>query len=80
MHVRRYPRSDEGVFEVVQAVGFVGAGQMGEPMVHRLLGAGFAVTVYARRPDVRQRLREQGAALVDSPAELAIARGPLDLT
>ncbi|HLG68225.1 MAG TPA: NAD(P)-dependent oxidoreductase [Acidimicrobiales bacterium] len=44
-------------------VGFVGAGQMGEPMVRRLLGAGFPVTVFARRPEVKARLAAAGAAL-----------------
>ena len=31
-------------------VAFVGAGQMGAPMVRRLLRAGIEVTLYARRP------------------------------
>ncbi len=30
-------------------IGFLGAGQMGEPMVRRLLGAGHDVRIYARR-------------------------------
>ncbi|MDT5208151.1 MAG: hypothetical protein QOF67_566, partial [Mycobacterium sp.] len=42
-------------------VGFIGAGQLGEPMVARLLGAGQDVLVYARRDDVRDRLRNLGA-------------------
>lgn len=56
---------------MTQNIGFVGAGQLGEPMVRRLAGAGHEVTVYARRDDVRQRLREAGAAIADSIADLA---------
>lgn len=56
-----------------QVVGFVGAGQMGEPMVGRLVRAGHRVAVYARRPSVRERLRACGAEVVDSVAEAAAA-------
>lgn len=52
-------------------VGFLGAGQLGEPMVERLLGAGHDVLVYARRTEVRHRLAEKGAALADSVSDLA---------
>jgi 3-hydroxyisobutyrate dehydrogenase-like beta-hydroxyacid dehydrogenase len=52
-------------------VGFLGAGQLGEPMVERLLGAGLEVVVYARREEIRRRLEARGAAMVDSVADLA---------
>jgi 3-hydroxyisobutyrate dehydrogenase-like beta-hydroxyacid dehydrogenase len=52
-------------------VGFLGAGQLGEPMVERLLGAGHHVLVYARREEARRRLEAKGAALTDSVADLA---------
>ncbi|ETB18170.1 MULTISPECIES: NAD(P)-dependent oxidoreductase [Mycobacterium avium complex (MAC)] len=52
-------------------VGFLGAGQLGEPMVDRLLGAGHDVVVYARREEVRRRLKVKGAAVADSVADLA---------
>ncbi|HEY4794231.1 MAG TPA: NAD(P)-dependent oxidoreductase [Mycobacterium sp.] len=52
-------------------VGFLGAGQLGEPMVERLLSAGNDVVVYARREEVRRRLEAKGAAIADSVAELA---------
>ncbi|BBZ48054.1 NAD(P)-dependent oxidoreductase [Mycobacterium parmense] len=52
-------------------VGFLGAGQLGAPMVERLLGAGHDVVVYARREEVRRRLEVKGAAMVDSVADLA---------
>jgi 3-hydroxyisobutyrate dehydrogenase-like beta-hydroxyacid dehydrogenase len=52
-------------------VGFLGAGQLGEPMVGRLLDAGHDVVVYARREEVRRRLEAKGAAMADSVADLA---------
>ncbi len=56
---------------MTKAIGFIGAGQLGEPMVARLLGAGHDVLVYARRPEVRDRVAAQGAAVADSVADLA---------
>jgi len=50
-------------------IGFVGAGHIGEPMVERLLAAGHRVRLYARRPEVRERL--SGAELVDRVGDLA---------
>ena len=52
-------------------VGFIGAGRMGEPMVERLLSAGHEVTVYARRPELRQRLAARGAVVVDDAVDAA---------
>jgi 3-hydroxyisobutyrate dehydrogenase-like beta-hydroxyacid dehydrogenase len=54
-----------------ETVGFLGAGQLGEPMVERLLGAGHDVVVYARREETRRRLEAKGAAIADSVADLA---------
>jgi 3-hydroxyisobutyrate dehydrogenase-like beta-hydroxyacid dehydrogenase len=56
---------------MTMTIGFIGAGQLGEPMVSRLLGAGQDILVYARRDDVRRRLGDKGAVLVDSVASLA---------
>ncbi len=52
-------------------VGFLGAGQLGEPMLERLLGAGHNVTVYARREEIRRRIEAKGATIADSVADLA---------
>jgi 3-hydroxyisobutyrate dehydrogenase-like beta-hydroxyacid dehydrogenase len=52
-------------------VGFIGAGQLGEPMVLRLLDAGHDVVVHARRADLRDRLQSHGASLADTVADLA---------
>jgi 3-hydroxyisobutyrate dehydrogenase-like beta-hydroxyacid dehydrogenase len=49
-------------------IAFVGAGQMGLPMVQRLVAAGHAVTVYARRAEVRAACADVGAAAGDSLA------------
>jgi 3-hydroxyisobutyrate dehydrogenase-like beta-hydroxyacid dehydrogenase len=56
---------------VPNTVGFLGAGQLGEPMVERLLGAGRDVLVYARREEARRRLEAKGAAIADSVVDLA---------
>ncbi len=52
-------------------VAFVGAGQMGAPMVDRLLAAGTDVTVYARRAEVREQFARAGAPVVATLAEAA---------
>ncbi|MER5436569.1 NAD(P)-binding domain-containing protein [Streptomyces sp. NPDC002588] len=50
-------------------VGFLGAGQIGEPMVERLLAAGHRVRLYVRRAEVRERLPT--AQIVAEPADVA---------
>jgi len=53
-------------------IGFAGIGAMGEPMAANLLHKGFSVTVLRhRRDEPANRLREQGATVVTSPAALA---------
>ncbi|MET7773441.1 NAD(P)-binding domain-containing protein [Nocardia sp. NPDC005366] len=54
-------------------VGFVGAGQIGAPMVQRLLAAGRKVSVWVRSPATRSRLGGAGANLVDCAEDLADA-------
>jgi 3-hydroxyisobutyrate dehydrogenase-like beta-hydroxyacid dehydrogenase len=56
---------------VTSTVGFLGAGQLGEPMVERLVGAGHDVLVYVRREDARRRLEAKGATMADSVGDLA---------
>jgi 3-hydroxyisobutyrate dehydrogenase-like beta-hydroxyacid dehydrogenase len=52
-------------------VAFVGAGQMGAPMVRRLLAARLDVTLFARRPDVLETFAALGARTSASLAEAA---------
>lgn len=48
-------------------IGFVGAGQMGLPMVRRLVAAGHQVAAYARRAEAREQIESAGATGVDDP-------------
>ncbi|MFW0786977.1 NAD(P)-binding domain-containing protein [Gordonia sp. CPCC 206044] len=52
-------------------IGFVGAGKIGEPMVERLVAAGHRTSVYARRPEVRDRLARIGAATTPTITDVA---------
>lgn len=52
-------------------VGFVGAGRMGAPMVHRLVEAGHDVLALARTPEKRAVIDELGAHAVADPAAVA---------
>ncbi len=54
-------------------VGIVGTGEMGRPLVDRLRGAGFDVTAFARRPEVRAQLEGAGVPCADDV--VALARG-----
>lgn len=52
-------------------VGIVGTGEMGRPLVDRLLGARHSVTAYARRTDVRDELSSSGVTVVDDVRSIA---------
>jgi 3-hydroxyisobutyrate dehydrogenase-like beta-hydroxyacid dehydrogenase len=52
-------------------VGFLGVGHMGRPMVDRLRAHDWDPTVYVRRPEVAQELRDAGVRVADSATELA---------
>ena len=52
-------------------VGVIGLGIMGSGMAANLLRAGFEVTVYNRTPDKTGPLRDKGARVARTPAELA---------
>jgi 3-hydroxyisobutyrate dehydrogenase-like beta-hydroxyacid dehydrogenase len=54
-------------------VGFVGVGQMGRPMVDRLLAAGLPLVFFARRPEVVTEVTAAGGRALGSPAEVAAA-------
>jgi len=61
----------QGVPVLTDHVGVVGLGTMGRGMAERLLGMGVRLTVYNRTASKAAPLAERGAALADSPAELA---------
>ena len=52
-------------------LGFIGLGLMGRPMTLNLLAAGHALTVWNRSADKIAPILRAGAALADSPADLA---------
>jgi 3-hydroxyisobutyrate dehydrogenase-like beta-hydroxyacid dehydrogenase len=52
-------------------VGFVGLGDQGEPMAHRILDAGHDLAVYARRPEQARPLTSRGATGAESLSALA---------
>ena len=54
-----------------EKIAFVGIGIMGQPLIRRLLSAGYSVFIFARRPEVAKPLVEQGAILCDTPAHAA---------
>ena len=64
-----------GVSIMVQAIGFIGLGQMGEPMAHNLLKAGFQLRVYNRTSGKAESLAKQGARVVDQPSQAAAPGG-----
>lgn len=52
-------------------IAFVGAGNMGRPMIRHLVAAGYPVTVSVRRPEARAAVVALGAEVADSPAAAA---------
>ena len=55
-------------------VGIVGTGEMGRPLVHRLVSAGHDVAAFVRRDEVRAEVESIGVQCVDTPAHLARGR------
>ncbi len=54
-------------------VGFVGLGDQGEPMAERVLKAGFPLTIFARRVEIRERFAGMGAGVAPTLRELGAA-------
>ena len=55
------------------ALGFIGVGLMGRPMVLRLLAAGYRVSAWNRSRDKLAAVSDAGALPADSPAAAASA-------
>ena len=58
---------------MAETIGFVGLGNIGNPMAQRVLGAGFDLVAYDVRPEALERLVEAGAQAADSPSAIASA-------
>jgi 2-hydroxy-3-oxopropionate reductase len=56
---------------MMERVGFIGLGIMGQPMAVNLLEAGYALTVHNRSGRAVEELRGRGASAAGSPRELA---------
>ena len=56
---------------VAVKVGFIGTGNMGLPMAHRLIDRGYSLTVFNRKKERAISLVERGAVASDSAADLA---------
>ena len=54
-------------------VGFIGLGLQGAPMARRIIDAGYATTLWARRPATLETFADTGAKVAASAAELAAA-------
>ncbi|XP_043922746.1 3-hydroxyisobutyrate dehydrogenase, mitochondrial [Protopterus annectens] len=52
-------------------IGFVGLGNMGNPMAQNLLKNGYPVVAHDVFPEACKQLQDQGAQIVDSPADVA---------
>ncbi|HEU4622869.1 MAG TPA: NAD(P)-dependent oxidoreductase [Burkholderiaceae bacterium] len=52
-------------------IGFIGAGNMGRPMINHLVHAGHHLTAFARRTQTIDALNGEGVMVVDSPAQAA---------
>ena len=53
------------------SVGFIGLGDQGEPMAHRILAAGLPLHLWARRPESLVPFQATSAQIAPSPRELA---------
>jgi len=54
-------------------IGIIGVGEMGRPLVDRLLAAGHRVAAYVRRPELKQDLAAAGVEV--APSVQALAKG-----
>ena len=54
-------------------IGFIGTGTMGTPIAGCLVAAGHRLTVYDLRREATETLRQQGAAIGETPRALAEA-------
>lgn len=58
-----------------ESIGFIGLGNMGRPMAHNIVAAGYKLWVYNRSGEKAKQLIEQGARQVFHPGEAATPGG-----
>src|SRR5271154_5695757 len=58
-----------------EPLGFIGLGNMGEPIAANLLEAGYTLRVYNRTASKAAPLAAKGATVVQSPEEVAVPGG-----
>jgi 3-hydroxyisobutyrate dehydrogenase-like beta-hydroxyacid dehydrogenase len=58
-----------------EPIAFIGLGNMGAPMAHNLLAAGFKVTVFNRTRERAETLASSGAAVAESPRAAVVPGG-----
>jgi 3-hydroxyisobutyrate dehydrogenase-like beta-hydroxyacid dehydrogenase len=56
---------------MAENIGFIGLGNIGNPMSRRVLGAGFSLVVYDLNPQAIERLTKEGAERASSPKDVA---------
>src|SRR5262245_7574500 len=64
---------------MAESVGFIGVGNMGNPMAANILKAGFPMTGFDTNPKAMENLLQGGAKAVRSPAEV-VERSEIVLT
>jgi 3-hydroxyisobutyrate dehydrogenase len=55
----------------MEKIGLIGTGIMGYPIAKNLLKAGFPLTIYTRRENIKKEFEAFGASIAAKPAELA---------
>jgi 3-hydroxyisobutyrate dehydrogenase-like beta-hydroxyacid dehydrogenase len=59
----------------MEKIGLIGTGIMGYPIAKNLLKAGYPLTIYARRDNIKKEFKVLGADIALTPAELAAKCG-----
>src|SRR5947208_17021062 len=59
--------------EPTTRVGFIGLGSQGAPMARRIVGAGYPLTIWARRPASVEPFQDTADDVASTPAELGAA-------
>ncbi len=59
----------------MEKIGLIGTGIMGNPIARNLMKAGYPLTIYARRENIKREFKALGAYIASTPAELAATCG-----